>query len=132
MNLTMTRAFMDSTVTLGMLRVAGIEHPPIYTLELPWRNNRQNISCIPTGIYHCNPYSSAKYVNVYQLLDVPGRSGILIHAGNTVADIQGCILPGLAAGTMKDDPAVFDSKKAMDALRFILGMDRFTLTIVQP
>lgn len=123
---------MDSRVTLGLLRINGIEHPPIYTLELPWRNNRPNVSCIPTGVYRGGPHNGSKYKNVFGLRDVPGRSGILIHAGNRTADIEGCILPGLAAGTMRGEPAVLESAKAMDALRFVLGTDSFILTVTNP
>lgn len=130
--LTLVRAFMDSKVTLGMLRVDGIEHPPIYTLELPWKDNRPNISCIPTGVYRGGPHNGARFKDVFALQDVPGRAAILIHAGNRTADIQGCILPGMAAGTMHNEPAVLESQAAMKGLRFFLGTEPFTLSITQP
>lgn len=131
-SITLSRAFMDSKVTLGMLRVTGIEHPPIYTLELPWLGNKANVSCIPVGRYKCGPHNSAKYKDVFAVRDVPGRTGILIHAGNRTADIQGCILVGLAAGTMNSEPAVLESRRAIEALRFILGSEPFSLSITQP
>lgn len=130
--LTLVRAFMTDTVTMGMLKADGIDHPPIFSLELPWKGNRPNVSCIPTGIYRCGPYSGARFKDVFHVKDVPGRSAILIHAGNRTADIEGCILPGLSAGKLHNDPAVLESAKAMDALRFILGDEPFQLTITQP
>lgn len=64
------------------------------TLECPDEQNAPFISCIPEGTYTLAPYSSKKYTDVFQLLDVPNRTYILIHAGNTVDDTQGCILVG--------------------------------------
>jgi len=64
------------------------------TLELPWERNQQNISCIPCGNYVVTDYTSVKYPSAFVVLSVPGRSGILIHAGNYVTDTNGCILVG--------------------------------------
>lgn len=51
---------------------------------------------IPPGTYglvwHDSPHLHAR---VPMLVDVPGRSYILIHVGNTARDTQGCILVGL-------------------------------------
>lgn len=84
-----------------------------YTLELPWKDNQRNISCIPKGTYGVVRHNGTKYKNVWRLLDVPNRSGILIHAGNTKADIQGCILVGLREYSQ----GVLDSRLAIDKLR---------------
>lgn len=64
------------------------------TFELPWRKNAQNVSCVPKGLYSVVSHNSAKYKDVWRLEGVPGRTGILFHAGNTVRDIEGCILVG--------------------------------------
>lgn len=98
--------------TRGVLTDAAGNHL-CYTLELPWLNNVPNISCVPKGVYGVVRHNGAKYKNVWRLLDVPGRSGILIHAGNTKADIQGCILVGLREYSL----GVLDSRLAMDKLR---------------
>lgn len=51
---------------------------------------------IPAGRYaltwHDSPHLHAR---VPMLLDVPGRTYILIHVGNTAKDTEGCILVGL-------------------------------------
>ena len=72
----------------------------LYTLELPWRNNQSNISCIPEGEYEVvKRYSPSFKKETYWIKDVPNRSYILIHAANFAGDtskgwhtnLQGCI-----------------------------------------
>ena len=69
------------------------------TLELPWRDNQNRISCIPTGSYDVVERHSAKYKHHYHVKspgkkDVIGRNFILIHPGNYHTQIKGCILLG--------------------------------------
>ena len=53
-----------------------------YTLELPWKENRRNISRIPAGEYEAIKYYSPKHKRiVILLLDVPDRTNIEIHPG---------------------------------------------------
>ena len=66
------------------------------TLELPWKNNTKQESCIPTGKYNVIPRESAKYKKHYHVQDVTGRSWILIHPGNYYHQLLGCILVGNA------------------------------------
>jgi hypothetical protein len=95
-----------------------------YTLEEPWRDNRKQVSCIPPGTYKCFPHDGAHFKDVWQVLDVPGRSAILIHAGNTLADTQGCILVGLGVSPN----GITKSQLALKKLRELLP-DRFTLEV---
>lgn len=64
------------------------------TLELQWAQNKQSISCIPRGSYECFITFSQKLGRVIAVKDVPGRTDILFHPGNSVTDTRGCILPG--------------------------------------
>lgn len=102
-----------STHQAGVLLLDG--KPLAFTLELPWAGNERRKSCIPTGDYTLSPYNSKKFGSVWLVEDVPGRTGILIHAGNTVSDTSGCILVGLQASLS----ALQRSKDALAALRAI-------------
>lgn len=102
-----------------------------YTLERPWENNEPDKSCIPSGKYNCINYSSPKFPDVWQILDVPGRSDILIHNGNTEVNTEGCVLVGDRKGIMDGLPAVFDSVKTLKMLKSILP-DMFEINIVAP
>jgi RHS repeat-associated protein len=53
---------------------------------------------IPEGVYDLSPHTSTKYPGSYKLSndDVSKDRAILIHAGNTGADTEGCLLPGSA------------------------------------
>ncbi len=52
------------------------------TLEPPDRLNKKNKSCIPAQQYICNQVSSIKHGTTYQVMNVPGRTDVLFHAGN--------------------------------------------------
>ena len=64
------------------------------TIELPWRNNAKQISCIPEGRYEVKDRYSKKYGSHLILHGVKGRSYILIHpANNAMKELRGCIAP---------------------------------------
>lgn len=102
------------------------------TLEPPWEANQRGISCIPAGTYECRRYQSPKRgYQLFELLNVPGRSNIEIHIGNTPRDTEGCILVGTAFGKLAERDAVLNSRTAFSAfMDYLEGRDTFTLTIV--
>lgn len=98
------------------------------TCELPWLENAQEISCIPVGTYQVIPHSSPAHPNVWEVSNVPLRSGILIHNGNTENDSKGCIIVGQYKGIIDGLPAVMDSDITLNMLRNTLPQT-FPLTI---
>jgi hypothetical protein len=68
-------------------------------LELVWNENQHDISCIPEGVYNVQKYSYEGHPNVFWIMDVPDRIGIMIHIGNFATgvkiDTEGCLLPGI-------------------------------------
>jgi hypothetical protein len=102
MKITLTRTtFGDSTI--GRLLVNGVFQ--CWTLEDKVREilgrpvaewKVQNQTAIPVGEYEVKLTFSGRFQKVLPiLLNVPGFSGIRIHAGNTKEDTEGCILLGL-------------------------------------
>lgn len=63
-------------------------------LELPDKQNQNNISRIPAGTYTCKKRYSDKYKHHFHVTDVEGRKLILIHYGNYHTNTKGCILFG--------------------------------------
>ncbi|PSR57252.1 hypothetical protein AHMF7605_10485 [Adhaeribacter arboris] len=100
------------------------------SLELPWRNNKPKVSCIPPGIYQVVKRNSPKYGDHFHIQDVPGRDYILIHQGNYHTDILGCILPGQAHTDINGD-GLRDVTNSKNTLRMLLSLfpESFTLTI---
>lgn len=120
------RLWQGETGTLGTLEIDG--KPICCTVERPWLNNKPRVSCIPAGVYQCMPHNGRRFKGVWRLENVPGRSAILIHGGNTMLDVVGCIAVGKGFGFLKGLPAVLDSRNTLDALRGILP-EKFTLEI---
>lgn len=114
--------------TIGVLNVEAWTDKPIFTLENPKRATSKD-DRIPAGAYQCVPYSGTKYKNVYHIKDVPGRSAILIHWGNTEKDTEGCILLGNRVGEINGQPAVLDSKNCFKRFRELIGDNEFTLVV---
>ena len=65
-----------------------------FSIELPWRDNQVNYSCIPEGEYLVEKRVSKKFGQHLILKNVPGRRLILIHPGNhAIKELEGCIAP---------------------------------------
>lgn len=94
------------------------------TLELPWLGNTRNVSCIPRGSYIIRPWVSNEHGQVYRFDEVPGRSDILIHAGNFLRDTQGCILVGTTLIGDDDKLRLVESRRAKDKLDQTLSSEK--------
>ena len=101
------------------------------TLELPWKDNKTQVSCIPTGAYNLKRYSSEKFTNVYSIPGVPDRSYILIHSGNYYTDIEGCILVGDGYKDINTDGEldVLNSKDTLAKLKEALDYEEVPIII---
>ena len=93
MTITIERKYPKETYTIGRLYIDGVFL--CNTLELAWKDNARNISCIPKGTYQLKLTYSPKFKRVLPLiLNVPNRDGIRIHAANYPKELTGCIAPG--------------------------------------
>jgi len=82
----------DTRATNGEIRMEG--ELMCYAIELPWKDNARNISCIPEGSYPLSKRYSKRFGWHILIKDVPGRSSILIHPANDAKkELQGCIAP---------------------------------------
>lgn len=93
MHLTIHRTY-HTEGTNGLLTMGCNSDPVCYTIELPWLNNAPNRSCIPEGTYVLRKRYSNKFRWHIIVMDVPGRSYILIHPANhALRELKGCIAP---------------------------------------
>jgi hypothetical protein len=88
------------------------------TLELPWRNNKKNESCILSGYYTVVPRTSEKFGKHLLVENVLNRDLVLFHFGNDPTDTEGCIITGTGFANIDTTPEfeVIDSKNAMAKL----------------
>lgn len=118
MKLILHRSIFTDHATLGTLTINGGEFR-CFTCEDVDRhleNGGEKIhgkTCIPRGTYAIVVTFSNRFQRKLPLLvGVPEFEGIRIHPGNTAADTEGCILPGLEVG----HESVLHSRDAFAAL----------------
>lgn len=134
--LTLMRQFTSDQGTLGHL-LDETNQRLFYTLELPWRDNRRKISCIPLGEYLCTWVRSPRFGWVYTVNDIPDRSHVLIHSGNLAGDtskgftshVEGCILLGNYKGSVNGQLAVLSSRPAVSRFNSLMDKESFILKI---
>lgn len=101
------------------------------TLELPYKNNQHDISCISQGTYLCSlkPFHNTK---MYELSPTAPRTGIFIHSGNEYTDVLGCILLGDSYSDINSDGQldVINSKNTITAMMSFVDNLSFVLQIV--
>lgn len=91
MEFVLTRVY-KSGGTNGTLTLNG--HFVCFTIELPWMENKKNISCISEGKYELKARFTPEFQNHLEIMDVYNRSLVLIHpANNAIEELRGCIAP---------------------------------------
>lgn len=108
--------------TIGRMTIGKFQ---CFTLELPDKDNQQDISCIPEGEYKYKFYKSPSKGDVLLLLDVENRTWVEVHAGNYTRQILGCILVGDGVKWLDSDaiPDVTNSGNTLGKILAIAGRE---------
>jgi hypothetical protein len=120
--LDLCRVLDDGKQTLGQFDVVDNDTQLIvftcFCLELPWKNNEFQVSCIPAGEYRVVKHVSKKFKECYWIKDIPDRSAVLIHGGTNFTHTHGCILPAMDQSDLDKDGHLDNtsSKKALAKL----------------
>lgn len=89
-----------------------------YTIELPYKNNQPQVSCIPEGEYFIEKRYSKRFGWHFEILDIPNRSLILFHpANNALTELRGCIAP---VSQLSGPGCGVQSKKAFEKLKMLV------------
>ncbi|MFC1485726.1 DUF5675 family protein [Candidatus Latescibacterota bacterium] len=120
MNAEIIRVESSVEGTFGVLLLDG--HAFCCTIEEKWLENKVD-SCIPEGLYTAfRRVSPSRGYEVWEFHQVPKRTYIQIHPGNTIDDTLGCVLVGASFGKLKGNRAVLNSgttfELLMDATRY--------------
>lgn len=123
-----TRHETSEQGTIGLLKID--KQVFCFTMEPPDRQNAQNISCIPPGQYICKRVKSPRFGNTFEITNVPGRSYILFHWGNTRKDTLGCVMLGNNPGSYGGERGISSSKSTFREFMYDMdGVEEFHLTI---
>ncbi len=130
-----TRIESNNEGTFGKLDCVGFS---CYSGELPWNDNKPNLSCIPKGKYvGVWSYSERFKRKMYAITEVAGRQGIRIHSANFMGDdskgfkrqLNGCIALGEKLGIMDGQKALLVSKPAIRRFEQFMNGKDFILEI---
>lgn len=107
-------------------------------IELPWKDNATNISCIPAGKYQCVYRYSKKFREHYYVMNINGRTYVLIHSGNFAGDTSkgykthshGCLIIGKYHGKIDGQDAVLLSRPTLRGLVKHMNMQLFEVEII--
>ncbi|MDE2098375.1 MAG: hypothetical protein KGL39_14065 [Patescibacteria group bacterium] len=147
MELTLTRDMPEGiNDTFGILTAPN--GATWQTIELPWRQDEPDHSCVPSTLYQLVPHVVQEGVlqglqtwclvnpNFGVFEDAPAsynaywplRDGILIHPANCASQLLGCIAPGKSRGRLALPGeslanAVLASDDAFDEVKSLLAPD---------
>lgn len=124
----------SSQGTLGLWVTDGFQ---ARTIELPWKNNQSNISCIPAAEYLAVYRYSPKFKHHYWIQKVPDRGWILTHNGIWAGDTDlgfkthshGCVIMGKYHGRYQGQLCVLVSRATLRAFVDFMNREPFRLKI---
>ena len=129
MILDLIRVGQSGRGTFGVIRFGAV--PFALTLEPPWRDNQENVSCIPPGRYRCERIRSPKFGWTFEVKNVPNRTHVLFHSGNTLEDTHGCILVGEEFSGTWEKPVLASSQRGfIEFLNCLEGVNAFELNVL--
>lgn len=110
----------------------------LFTGELPWRNNKSDVSCIPEGLYRgLWTYSNRFKRKMYLIEPVEDRAGIRIHSANLMgakppfkSQLNGCIALGEKLGWIDGQKAVLLSAPAVRKFEALMKGRMFLLEVM--
>jgi len=135
------RTFENASQTLGVFVVTSENGPELVcrTLELPNKQNANNVSRILAGKYLCKYTQSASLkdkdgnpLKTYEITKVPGRAGVRIHSANYFSQLRGCIALGAAHKDLNNDGNldVIHSGDTVKSFEQLMEYKDFTLEII--
>jgi len=134
---TLIRKESSDSGTFGIFNIFDLAW---YSGELPWKDNRPNLSCIQAGRYQCYQTYSPRFKKRLYLIDgVEGRTGLRFHAANLMGDrdkglkaqLNGCIALGEKLGTIDGQKALLVSSPAIRRFEAALNGRPFELEIME-
>lgn len=136
MNLLLKRNYKRKDGIFGKLFIdlhKGMLQEWLVTLEHAYPFDDGICAKVPPGTYVCergiHTLSHGVPFETFEVMDVPGHSGILFHIGNTQSDSSGCILLGDLI-LERDVWAVINSKVSFKKFMALQDhVDHFDLTI---
>jgi hypothetical protein len=100
-----------------------------FSIELPWKDNHAQVSCIPEGRYRIIKRYTEHFGQHFAVMGVPGRKDILIHPANdALLELRGCIAPV----SMLMGEAEAKGLKSREALDELLLLTRKAFQMEEP
>lgn len=103
------------------------------SLERGWLNNKNQVSCVPQGVYDCKYEHSPRFgKNLWELKGVPNRSECKFHAANYWHQLNGCIALGRNRKYIDGD-LIMDITSSRDMMReferILMPMNAYTVKV---
>ncbi len=131
------RDVLQDNQTLGVCYIKSEKNNPKYvgfSLERGWKNNQNNISCIPEGTYKVVLEYSARFKkDLWEIKGVPNRAECKFHSANYWYQLNGCIALGRKRIDINSDgyADVTSSRDVMNEFHELLKGEKEAVLIVK-
>ena len=131
------RDVLQDNQTLGVCYIKSEKNNPKYvgfSLERGWKNNQNNISCIPEGTYKVVlEYSDRFKKDLWEIKGVPNRAECKFHSANYWYQLNGCIALGRKRIDVNSDgyADVTSSRDVMNEFHELLKGEKEAVLIVK-
>ena len=136
MNLTLVRTDFRADGIFGELKDEKSK-VIAYTLEHAYQQDDGSFAPkVPVGVYTCNRSSHLLHgmtnpFETFEVLSVPGHTGVLVHWGNFNKDSEGCILVGEAIMPSPKGQMITNSRAIFaEFMQTETGINQFQLTVI--
>ena len=117
-----------ASTTFGLLIAPGDWRRA--TIELPWRDNAPNVSCIPTGDHQAFWAWSPRHGRAVYHVAAEGRAGVEVDVANWSSELRGCLAMGRKIAKFPGKGwGITNSRSSRRAFHQLMGRRPFVLRI---